>query len=199
MSKRPLCYETNPVFVEASRTYSAATQLARTSSRILNDALRRHALRLLEHATAAADAPSVALRAQSLRCAKLKTLQLCGAVEALAHEGHTSPAENASLREHLFRLLSELDRALRGTPVTPADPSNASTSQPTGMVEAELRSSPAVSPDSDGENTASTLVSDPDTTVGLVPSAADDALSLAISTAAPEPEEPPDGTCSETG
>src|SRR5688572_448752 len=113
MSTRPFRHESDSVVVEADRTYVLATQLARTGSRLLDESLRRHSLRALEHAIAAGGAPSPALRAQSLRFATMKALQLCGTVEAAAHDGHLTHDEHELIRDRLSRLLSELDEGLR--------------------------------------------------------------------------------------
>jgi len=94
----------------------------------MNRDVRRHASRLLEHATASADAPSAALRIQALRYAKLSALKLCAVVEVGYLEEQLSEAAYRVARECLRRVLAELSVALppeRGLdePTAPSAPS----------------------------------------------------------------------------
>jgi hypothetical protein len=123
MNNPELCHERSPIYLEAREMYRLMKELSRSRAGWMDRDLRRNGRRLLEHAVAAGDAPSVAMMTLSLRYAKLSALKIAAALEA-AHIDEQLPADAfLLLRRQLERLLSELGAAL---PVE-AEPNGVST------------------------------------------------------------------------
>jgi hypothetical protein len=116
----------------ARDAYREAANLMRSDSRVLNDELRRHALRAFEHCTVASDPVSVRRGAQSLRYAKMALLKLVAVLDAAECGRHFSVAELVPARAAVARLIREIDEGLQPSPLPPSDP-------------------PPVAPDTDGE------------------------------------------------
>jgi hypothetical protein len=108
MESETFCHENSPLYREARDAVRLLARLARSQSGWANGDVRRHASRLLGHATAAGDAPSVALRTQALRYAKLSALKLCAAIEVGYLEEQLSEEAYRVARGCIRRVLEEL-------------------------------------------------------------------------------------------
>ena len=108
MNCEKLSHELVPLYSKVRTVYRFLSRLARIHSGWMHGDLRRHMSRLLHHAGAAADAPSSALRTQSLRYAKLSAVKLCAALDA-ANIDELLPDNAYDLaRVHLAAVLAEL-------------------------------------------------------------------------------------------
>jgi hypothetical protein len=120
MTTQKFCHEKSPLHAEAREMFRVVVALSRSNPAWSSRDGRRHAVRLLEHATSAGDAPSIALRNLSLRYAKLSALKLCASVEAAEVEQQLSDADRALARAQLSRVLAELGAALPSSAAGPA-------------------------------------------------------------------------------
>jgi hypothetical protein len=111
MNNPEFCHERSPLYQEAREMYRLLLELARSNTGWMDQALRRHARRLLDHAAAAGDPPSPSMELQSLRFAKLCALKISAAVEAGLLEGQLTKQAYALARRQLARLLDELGQA----------------------------------------------------------------------------------------
>jgi hypothetical protein len=137
MNNPEFCHERTPLYQEAREMYRLLLELARSNSGWMDHALRRHARRLLDHATAAGDPPSPSMELQSLRFATLCALKIGAAIEVGYLEGQLTMQAHALARRQLARLLAELGHALPGGEAVPEDPSPAA-ARPTAANEEDV-------------------------------------------------------------
>src|SRR6185369_17348613 len=84
MNVQLLRHEASSLYQLALKAYGSSIGLACTDNRVLNRALRRNALKCLEHSATASDPPSPKQLAQALRFAKRSLLKWFATVDAIA-------------------------------------------------------------------------------------------------------------------
>jgi len=97
MNAHTLRHESSSLYQVALDAYRSAIRLGRTDSRVLNGAIRRNALKFLQHCAGASDPASPFQSAQSLRFAKMALLKCFATVDAIACEELVSAKAEASV------------------------------------------------------------------------------------------------------
>jgi hypothetical protein len=135
------------LFETACDLYRAAVEPAVTEIRILNDHLRAHALRVLEHVSTAEVAKDRRGRAHSIHYARMSKAKLRAVIEAAWIDGQIDQETRMRLRLLMERLESEIDCFRRPSEPDTSPPDPGSTPPAEAPVEDAKPSAEAPSVD----------------------------------------------------